>query len=886
MNHQLRFSGLSLPGRLKPALRPEQCLERRRQPYGAAPPVRSPLLILVASLAGVAAVEPEIAINDVVIEGASQIHPDKVRFVLDTRPGRSYTPTQLQQAVADDVKAIEKMGPFATTSAELAYGEDGRSVTVVYRLSELPYVVEVRWESSEKVVRRGSIIEPWHGQGPWEYARLGWFDQDKLKKLVEVRPGAWLNPLLLESDRRALLDKLHDEGSRYARVTVETPTIPGGVAVVFRVDTGQEVEVGEVVIEGLPDGITMNQFKPGSLNPQGLLNAKGRPYQSDLVPLDEGSVIRTFQDLGFLDAKLIRTRREAFDYVRPTDERRRHGPDLAPDGALNDRIVLVYTVEAGARYRLGKVNFVGNTVASSAALREAFRMPEGAWFKRLDLYGDGAKRARSRSDEGLGAIERSRRVISNQGYARCEARVDRRVDTAKHIVDVSVILDEGRPYDIGRVELHGNRVTRDNVPRRGLYLNPGDRWSDDESDESLRQIERSGVFNGPRGGPRPLRIEKLFPADRPDQVDLEVHVDEKSTGSLNFQLGYSTASGVFGSLGYTESNFDLWGMLSGGSFRGANQTLSGTVFASEDRTSISATWADPHLYDGPYSLSTTGFRTDNSSLEWRERRHGGASTVGRFFLRDDLSAALTYGYSAMSVNEILLTAPDDVVEGDYYWNTLGASLSYDRLNDRGFPTSGYLFSVGQTLNGVVTAASLDSTELAVKATGYLPLNETEDGGVTFVRLGARWKQLWGLNGSRQPPFWSRYRGGGAAPNHRGFEANTLSPTVINHRTNIFTSQNGYPAYQGGTIDGLATAEISYPIQGVNDGIRLVGFADLGNVWGQYDSVSPGDLRLAVGPGIRFPIALPVSLDFAFLLGSKAQNEAATQIHFGIGQVNF
>ena len=36
------------------------------------------------------------------------------------------------------------------------------------------------------------------------------------------------------------------------------------------------------------------------------------------------------------------------------------------------------------------------------------------------------------------------------------------------------------------------------------------------------------------------------PASEP--TDLDVQVDEKSTGSLNFQLGYSTASGVFGSL--------------------------------------------------------------------------------------------------------------------------------------------------------------------------------------------------------------------------------------------------------------------------------------------------------------------------------------------------
>jgi outer membrane protein assembly factor BamA len=226
-------------------------------------------LIAAASLcAGAAtAAEPELQIADVVIEGATQVHPDKVRFVLDTRPGKTYTPSQLQQAVADDVKAIEKMGPFSQTRADLAYGDDGRSVKVIYRLSELPYVVEVRWESFERITRNQGRIEAWRGSGPWEFAPLGYFDEDKLKKLTEVRRGSWLNPILLESDRRAILAKLQDEGSRYAKVEVETPQVPGGVAVVFRVDSGQEIEVGAVIIEGLPPGITMYQFEPGLLNP-------------------------------------------------------------------------------------------------------------------------------------------------------------------------------------------------------------------------------------------------------------------------------------------------------------------------------------------------------------------------------------------------------------------------------------------------------------------------------------------------------------------------------------------------------------------------------------------------------------------------------------------
>jgi outer membrane protein assembly factor BamA len=69
--------------------------------------------------------------------------------------------------------------------------------------------------------------------------------------------------------------------------------------------------------------------------------------------------------------------------------------------------------------------------------------------------------------------------------------------------------------------------------------------------------------------------------------------------------------------------------------------------------------------------------------------------------------------------------------------------------------------------------------------------------------------------------------------------------------------------------------------GTNDGIRLVGFADYGNVWGQDQAISIDDMRTALGVGIRFPIQLPVSLDFAWLLNPQP-GEASTQVHFGLG----
>ena len=846
------------------------------------PTFRPPVKRLVASLllvGALGAVEPVLQVTDVVIEGAAHVHPDRVRFIVDARPGRSYTLAQLQQSVADDVKAIEKMGPFTAVRSELRYGDDGKSVTVLYRFRELPYIGEVRFETWKRIVRRGYDVRPADEGTPGAfYDALGYFDKDKLAKVVETKPGSYLNPILVESDRRAILRKLLDDGHRFARVEMESEDKDGTTAIVFRIDIGQSVEVGKVIIENLPAGVSMRAFEPGPFNPAGLFNAQGRPYQADLVQLDEGTIIRVLQDLGWLDAKLVATRREVTDYIRPNEDRRRHGPDLAPDALFNDRVVLIYTIEPGIRYKLGKVSFVGNTVASGDQLLEAFAMPEGSWFKRLDLEGDAREDRRGRDRfKALGAIERSRRVISNTGRARCRFQPDRHLDTTNHIVDLVIHVDEGGIYHIGRLDVHGNRVTRDAIVRRAMSLNPGDLWNDDELDDSRRQIERTGIFADRSKPPRPLRLDPQFPEDQPGIVDLKVDVDEQPSGSLRFEIGYSSVSGIFGQLEYTEHNLDMLAILSGQAFRGGNQDLSFSVYASQNRKSLSSTWTNPHIYDGPYATSVTGFRSDADPYEWREIRLGGSVSVSRSFLRNDLAVGTTYGYTDLNVSDASANAADNVVEKHYFWNSLGLFQSYDRLDNRILPTSGYMLKASQTANGQPLPGSIPWAEYVESADGYLPFHETDDGGVTYLRLSGRFKTAVPLSDA-DVPFFARYRGGGPAPRHRGFEPGRLSPHETNH--------NGYDSRIGGVRDILTTAEMSYPVMGTNDGIRIVNFIDYGNVYAENEPFTFGSLRAAAGFGVRFPISLPVSIDFAWLLGDRKPNEAGSQIHFGLGMSSF
>jgi outer membrane protein assembly complex protein YaeT len=792
----------------------------------------SPILAMIGCVAYVSSVhaaDQRFTVSEIVIEGCKNVHQDRVRFIISTRAGKQMDPS----TIADDVRAIERMGPFTDTHSELRFAEaPATTVAVVFHVTELPYVSAVL------------------------YGNLTYFQQSGLDKVIETKPGGYLNPQFIENDRRAIQRHFQDKGYRNVAVTSESPVVSGSAIVTFWVDLGREIEVGRVIYTGLPP-----HALPRNID-KALINQIGRPYQPDLIMLDEGSVARALQDLGYLDAVVQPAMQDWYDFVRPYEERSRHGPTLAFDGRYNDRVVVTFPVVSGELWHLGSVSFVGNTVASEEELRKAFSLPDGSDYKRVDIEK---------------ALERARRLISNQGYARADIRVDRRPDPDQQLMHLTLHVFEGDLYTLSRVDIYGNYQTKDAIVRRAMQIKPGDLWNDDKIDESKRQIQRTGLFKS--DPQRPLRLSPRYNDDEPGSVDLIVDVDEDSTGSMRFQLGYSSAFGVFGEATYTERNFDLLAVLTGQGWRGAGHILEISGYGSEDRTSFGVSWTNPHIFDGPYSLLTAANRSDSRVRDWEEVRLNGSVGIGRSFLKNDLKLNVTYSYTDLKIDDVQADAPDDAINGTghYFLNSLQFDQTFDQLDNPRFPTRGYRLGLTENLVGEIMSSSTDYAEFGAKADVFVPMYTAESGGITFFRLSQRWRQLEPVGDSTEVPFYDRYYGGGPAPKHRGFDNGKLGPREIN--------MSNFEALTGGTVDYLATAEASFPLQGTNEGLRLILFSDYGNVWNKEESLTISDMRTAIGFGVRFPIQLPVALDFAFLLDSQ-DNEADSQIHFSLGFFSF
>ena len=814
------------------------------------------------------AVEPNNAprVAEVVIQGADQLHADRVLARLGTRQGDF-----LDRAVmADDVRAIYDMRAFTGIRTEVEPLPNGQ-VKVIYVVTELPYVGEV------------------------SFSGLGYFKRRSMRKEVRTKRGRYLDPLILERDRKHLETILREDN--YLRASVKVATTvneeDGIASVEFQVDLGETVEVAKVQFEGLPEGVV------GFFLKQRLANRPGTSFDADMVKWDQGTVAQYLADQGYLDAEVTRVREEFFDAVESWEDRYRHGPQIVPEGEKNNRVVLTYFIKPGKRYYLRSVRFVHDPdIASEQELREAFGLADGEPFRNRDIQR---------------SVERARRVVANEGHARARIAQDMIIDPGSDQVDLTLRLTEGSIYRIGRVDPDGNTVTRDNIIRRAMRLQPGDLYNQDAVDRSRLQLVRTGIFlNAP---PRPVTIDTLYDPARPEEADLRVRVAEDDTGAFNFSIGWSSVSGIVGEVAYEERNFDFVGaILEQEHWRGGNQTLGAALSWSQDETSFRTYFTNPSVFDSDYFLSLNFRIADDSSFHWDEKRLSVGGSVGRFFLDRDLLLSAGYTFTTLSTSDFDVEAANDAILNageSFVDHALTLEQRYDLRDNPAFPTSGYLFALEQTMHGNWGPDSDNPyVEFAATANAYLPLFESELGGVTFLEFRNRAIFAEPIGNNTEVPFYGRYRGGGPYPRHRGFDSQEQGPI----RPNIL----GVDSEAGGTREVLSTVQLSIPLQGTNRGLRAVAFADYGHVWDQYkaeddlerldeikaaakrefptlsdqidandgssfkdsESLTLSDFSLAIGTGLRFPAFLPVSLDFAYVIDPKP-NQSRTVFHFSI-----
>ena len=452
--------------------------------------------------------------------------------------------------------------------------------------------------------------------------------------------------------------------------------------------------------------------------------------------------------------------------------------------------------------------------------------------------------------------------LHNATYARAEVVPNAVVDKEAHTAVVTFELHPGTETTFGPITIEGEKLVNERAIRRQLRIRPGDPYNADELKESVDAIYGLGMFQA-------VTPRVLNPNEQGAPMDIEIDVRERKPHSVQLGFGFSTVEQFRGEVQWTHRN--LWGgaeqlnvSAKGSSIQQAGEARFLLPYFLARRTSFAQTAFarnQPKLTQDQLGLGNTLFSIENTSPGYALFSVGGETRVKHQFSRTWSGA----GGFEFSRNEFSNVDPDLIGTGIADDNTLFiqfVELKWDTSDSLLNPTRGMVLRGELDHSTTALVSTTSFVKLLLEARHYYPFTER-------VILATRFS-IGGIEpyaGSETVPGNVRFLAGGPG-SIRGYAPNRVGPLDSQDRP------------IGGNSLLVGSVELRFPIAGDLGGVV---FVDAGNVYSGSFSYNLGDLRVGVGPGIRYntPVG-PFRVDFGIAVNPRASDKFG-RLDFSIGQ---
>ncbi len=443
--------------------------------------------------------------------------------------------------------------------------------------------------------------------------------------------------------------------------------------------------------------------------------------------------------------------------------------------------------------------------------------------------------------------------FGNFGFAFARTDVRPEIDRATNRVKLVLVADPARRAYVRRINIVGNNRTRDQIVRREFRQTESS-WYDGEKIRLSRdRVNRLGYF-------KDVDIDTQEVPSTQDQVDLNVNVVEKPTGMLTLGAGFSSAEKVTFSFGIQQDNVfgsgqNLGLQVSTSKFNQYYVINTTDPYFTED--GVSRTFEFYHRSSKPYIEQGGNYRMVTSGLGLRFGLP--FSELDRVFVGAAAeSTELVPGTNMLGVHADLCQKFGCIAKNVPV--TIGwAKDSRDSYLN---PNNGKFIRLNSELGSMGDARY---AKFGAQYQQYIPFTKQ----YTFA-FNADLGLGKGLQG-QVLPFYKNYYSGGLG-SVRGFEQGTLGPRDITG-----------PVI-GGAKKLTFNSEFLMPFPGAgNDrSLRLYGFYDMGNVYGEFEKMDMSLLRTSYGVGLSW-VSPMGPLRFAWARPGRAfAGDRIQRLQFQIG----
>ncbi|PIE15268.1 MAG: outer membrane protein assembly factor BamA [Rhodobacterales bacterium] len=643
-----------------------------------------------------------------------------------------------------------------------------------------------------------------------------------LSKLVRSKSRYVYNPSIAESDAAALTEAYAGAG-RYAATV--TPKIirrsNNRVDLVFEITEGKVTEIERLSFVGNRKYSDRRLRRVLETKQAGLLRAliKRDSFIADRLEFDKQVLTDFYHSRGFVDFQILSVNSEL--------SRGRNG------------FFITVNLREGQQFKFGKLTTVSDLPEVDAAeFQKVIRIRSGKIYSPTHIENTIARMERLAIRKGL-------------NFVRVEPRVTR--NDRDLSLDVEFVLSRGPRIFVERIDIEGNATTLDRVVRRKFDVVEGDPFNPRQIRETAERIRGLGFFSKADVNARQ--------GSAPDQVIVDVDVEEQPTGSLSFGASYGTDAGFGLSIGFSERNF-----------LGRGQALDLSFNTSSSNAAASFSFREPAFLgrDVGFRLSGgyTTSKNSHSHYSTKAAQFGmglefPVSENGRLDVYYDLSSHKIFDVALTpagnpQINSPLLEA--EQAKGKQLTSAVGYRYSFDTRRTGLNPNAGVVLRFGQEFAGLGGDTEFIKTTALVGAetkvfNEEVTLRAVVEGGILTSQNGSTsgLNERFFLNGSKM----------------RGFESGGLGPRDLN----VINSDA-----LGGNKFAVARFEAEFPIglpeeYGLSAGV----FYDIGSVWGLDDTAGFGgpvddDLhwRSAVGISVFWTTAIgPLRFNFSKALQKES-----------------
>lgn len=481
-------------------------------------------------------------------------------------------------------------------------------------------------------------------------------------------------------------------------------------------------------------------------------------------------------------------------------------------------IYITVNITEGEKYTVTDVKLAGEMLLPEEEVYDLITVEPGEIFNRQEI---------TESSKAIGDR------LGNDGYAFANVNAVPEVNKENNTVAFTFFIDPGRRVYVRRINLTGNTRTRDEVLRREMRQLESAWYGADKINRSKERLDRLQFFED-------VNIETPAVPGTTDQVDLNINVTEKSTGSVMFGAGLSSAEGVVFGVTVNQSNF-----------LGTGNRVSAQVNTGEVNTVYSLSYTDPYFTPDGISRGFDIYRRDVDTSYLRTGAYESSSYGGgvRFGMplneRDSVSAGLTFDYTQIDLQAESPKRYEDFCDStsgcDNTSLMLNLGWSHDTRDNVLFPNRGVLQRISSEF--ALPGFDLQYYKLDYKHSWYKDVTKN----ITLMLNGEIGYA--DSYGDEDFPFFKNFYVGGVN-SVRGFETSAIGERELERSIN---GRRARDYAVGGTKRIVGNAEIYFPVPGMKDSkqLRLSTFFDVGSVYGQDQAIELGDLRYSTGIGVSW-----------------------------------